>query len=168
MKKWIISVVALLLIFLIWQSVSVYNHTFKTQEKVESKMEKTVKEKANLKSVSSITTYYGDETYYVGRGKTKKNEKVIVWMPKNQKKHDMIVKKVSQGITKKEVKEKVQADKNPEEIKSIRLGVTKDDQTNKEYPAWEVTYVDSENRFTYYYVAFETGKFTKLYRLYQS
>jgi uncharacterized protein YpmB len=83
-------------------------------------------------------------------------------MPKS-KKQTAVLKKASSGITKEKAISIVKNDKNPQEIKSVRLGIE-----NKK-PLWEVTYVDKDKKhLTYYYLDFSSGEFIKRYSLSQS
>jgi uncharacterized protein YpmB len=161
MKKWGI----IMIVFVILAGIgtaSIYVKSVQPKQDAEEQAAQKAKKVYDLKEIIGTQTYYGSHTYYIVNAKNKKNEKVIIWVPKNDKKRDMIVKKENSGISREEVISLVQKERNPEEIKSIRLGM------ENEIPLWEITYVDHDNSFTYYYVNFQTGKFLKRYSMYQT
>ncbi|MDQ0244042.1 uncharacterized protein YpmB [Bacillus fengqiuensis] len=161
MKKWGI-IISLFLILVGLGASNLYFKALQPKRDAEEQAVQKAKEVYDLKEIISTHTYYGSYTYYIVKAKNKKNEKVIVWVPKNEKKHDMIVRKESSGISRDKVISIVQKERSPEKIKSIRLAM------ENELPMWEVTYIDEKNSFTYYYVDFQTGEFLKRYSMYQT
>lgn len=161
MKKWGI-IISLFLILVGIGASNLYFKALQPKRDAEKQAVQKVREAYDLAEVSSTDTYYGSHTYYIVKAKNKKNEKVIVWVPKNEKKHDMIVRKESSGVSREKVISIVQKERSPEKIKSIRLAM------ENKLPMWEVTYIDEKNSFTYYYVDFQTGEFLKRYSMYQT
>lgn len=161
MKKWGI-IISLFLILVGIGASNLYFKALQPKRDAEKQAVQKVRETYDLAEVSSTDTYYGSDTYYIVKAKNKKNEKVIVWVPKNEKKHDMIVRKESSGVSRDKVISIVQKERSPEKIKSIRLAM------ENKLPMWEVTYIDEKNSFTYYYVDFRTGEFLKRYSMYQT
>ncbi len=47
----------------------------------------------------------------------------------------------------------------PKEIMKVKLGFEND------VPLWEVTYIDDDNRYSYYYLEFKDGKFLRRYSI---
>ncbi|MFC3884214.1 DUF5590 domain-containing protein [Bacillus songklensis] len=161
MKKWGIIII----VFIILAGLGMTNVYFKSVESkrdAEGQAVQKAKKVYDLNEIISTQTYYGSHTYYIIKAKNKKNEKVIIWVPKNDKKRDMIVKKENSGMSREEVISLVQKERHPEKIKSVRLGMEND------LPLWEITYVNQDNSFTYYYVNFQTGEFLKRYSIYQT
>jgi len=161
MKKWGI-IISLFLILVGLGASNLYFKALQPKRDAEKQAVQKAREAYDLAEVSSTDTYYGSRTYYIVKAKNKKNEKVIVWVPKNVKKHDMIVRKENSGISRDKVISIVQKERSPEKIKSIRLAM------ENKLPMWEVTYVDEKNSFTYYYVDFQTGEFLKRYSMYET
>ncbi|HWO95503.1 MAG TPA: DUF5590 domain-containing protein [Bacillus sp. (in: firmicutes)] len=161
MKKWGI-IISLFMILVGLGASNLYYKALQPKRDAEKQAAQKAKEAYDLDEISSTYTYYGSHTYYIVKAKNKKNEKVIVWVPKNEKKHDMIVRKESSGISRDKVISIVQKERSPEKIKSIRLAM------ENKLPMWEVTYIDEKNSFTYYYVDFQTGEFLKRYSMYQT
>ena len=159
MKKWGI-IISVFLILVGLGGANIYFKALQPKHDAEQQAVQKARKTYDLAEVSSADTYYGSHTYYIVKAKNKKNEKVIVWVPKNEKKHDMIVRKESSGISQDKVISIVQKERSPEKIKSIRLAM------ENKLPMWEVTYMDKKNSFTYYYVDFQTGEFLKRYSMY--
>lgn len=159
MKKWFIGIVVVVCLVAGWQTHSIYKAAVNDVQADEKKASAKAKEDFNLNSVTSTQAYFGDHTFYVVEGTNNKNEDVIAWVPKSQK-QKAVLKKVADGITKEQAIEIVQRDRDPKEIKSVRLGI------ENEKPLWEVTYIDQEEKhLTYYYLDFTSGEFMKRYSL---
>ncbi|MEH7198263.1 cell wall elongation regulator TseB-like domain-containing protein [Priestia megaterium] len=162
MKKLIIVAVAAVLLIIGGISFSIYHSSVKDVQSAEEKAASQAKKEFNFKSVTSTQPYFGNHAFYVVEGTNRSNQKVIAWMPKS-KKQTAVLKKASSGITKEKAISIVKNDKNPQEIKSVRLGI------EKKKPLWEVTYVDKDKKhLTYYYLDFSSGEFIKRYSLSQS
>ncbi|HZG72100.1 MAG TPA: DUF5590 domain-containing protein [Chondromyces sp.] len=123
-------------------------------EQAEEKAIAIAKEKAAITSVSDFYIYNSRSTYYTILGENKKKQQVVVWIPKGKEKK-ITIKKASDGITEKQAIQKLEAEKNPEEILSVRLGM------EKIGPVWELIYLDQNNQLNYYYVLFENGEWWK-------
>ncbi|TYR79938.1 hypothetical protein FZC66_12410 [Priestia megaterium] len=162
MKKWIIGIVVLVCLVIGWQTHAIYKAAVNDVQSAEQKAADRAKADFKLKSVTDTQAYFGDHTFYIVEGKNAKAENVIAWVPKS-KKQKSILKKASSGISKEQAISIVEQERNPKEIKSVRLGI------ENNIPLWEVTYVDQEKKhLTYYYVDFTNGEFMKRYSLKQS
>lgn len=169
MKKWL-YIIPLLLVIIIWQATTLYLESMSYQKNGEKKA--IAFAEVHVKDLSSITDaeyYHGRLAYTVLYGTNEKNEDIIIWVPDSKKKGKLIIKKTSEGWSKEKVKKYVIANQNPLKLKDIRLGaeVIKDNRTNKTEttPLWEITYIDQEKRFTYYFMKFDDGSFVKRYSL---
>jgi uncharacterized protein YpmB len=87
------------------------------------------------------------------RGKVKKGESIIVWIPDKSK--EVFVRKTKDGLSKEEAVQKLLQEKNPKKIISVRLGM------EKNIPLWEIYYRSQNNLINYYYVHFDTGEWLK-------
>jgi len=123
----------------------------------------------DLRTINDVDYYHGTIAYNIVYGTNEKNEEIIVWVPYDTSNSKFIVKKSNEGWSKEKVKKYVIANENPLKLINIRLGaeVIKDHRTNKieTTPLWEVTYIDQENRYTYYFLKFVDGSFVKKYSL---
>jgi uncharacterized protein YpmB len=161
MKKWGI-IILLLLVLAGLGAANLYVQALQPKRDAEHLAALKAQQTYDLEEVTDTYTYYGSETYYIVKAKNEKNEKVIVWVPKNKEKHDMIVRKENSGISRDKVISIVQKERSPEKIQSIRLGM------ENRLPMWEITYVDEKDSFTYYYIDFQTGEFLKRYSMYRT
>ncbi|MFP7484775.1 DUF5590 domain-containing protein [Priestia filamentosa] len=160
MRKWFMIGGSIIVALFVWLCADIY-HSSISAEKVEKGDISILTKQYKLKNVEPISTYYGKKTYYIASGENEKGENVIAWVPEKAKKGDVIVRKKEGIISKERVESIVKQDRNPEEIKSIRLAVSPNGKT----PLWEVTYTDDENRLTYYYVTIGSGDFYRRYSL---
>ncbi|MBD1381671.1 cell wall elongation regulator TseB-like domain-containing protein [Metabacillus arenae] len=115
-------------------------------------------DKAEFSSVEKIDSFYGKEEYYIVHGK-KNGENVVAWVPEDTKKK-IVVKKQSSGVSSEEVLSKLKQERNPKKIVNIQLGISEKDGL-----LWEVKYIDTKDRLTYYYVTFEDGTFIKRFSI---
>ncbi|MBC6975527.1 DUF5590 domain-containing protein [Bacillus sp. Xin] len=156
MKKWIFAIIIVIVAIGLY-GVHVYNATMEKKIPKESKVVEIAKEKAKLTKVKNVEYYNGKSSYTVVQGVDEKGEKIIVWVP--EKKGDVLVKKQSEGISEKDALQIVTKEQKPKQFLKVKLGA------ENNVPLWEVTYIDDENRYTYYYLAFQDGKFLKRYSI---
>ncbi|WP_410981976.1 DUF5590 domain-containing protein [Bacillus cereus] len=156
MKKWIFAIIIVIVAIGLY-GVHVYNATMEKKIPKESKVVEIAKEKAKLTKVKNVEYYNGKSSYAVVQGVDEKGEKIIVWVP--EKKGDVLVKKQSEGISEKDALQIVTKEQKPKQFLKVKLGA------ENNVPLWEVTYIDDENRYTYYYLAFQDGKFLKRYSI---
>ena len=109
--------------------------------------------------MKSVDYYNGKSAYIVVQGTDEKGEQLIVWVPE---KKGYCSKEKSEGISEKEAiqrtieqvgNESKESKSKPKEIMKVKLGFEND------VPLWEVTYIDDDNRYSYYYLEFKDGKF---------
>ncbi|PEY37752.1 peptidase M4 [Bacillus cereus] len=156
MKKWIFAIIIVIVAIGLY-GVHVYNATMEKKIPKESKAVEIAKEKAKLTKVKSVDYYNGESSYAVVKGVDEKGEKIIVWVP--EKKGDVLVKKQSEGISEKDALQIVAKEQKPKQFLKAKLGA------EENVPLWEVTYIDDENRYSYYYLAFKDGKFIQRYSI---
>ncbi|WP_017755548.1 cell wall elongation regulator TseB-like domain-containing protein [Calidifontibacillus oryziterrae] len=167
MKKWLFFI-SLLLIFVIWQASYIYMESIGGLKKEEQDAISYAKKHTNLIQATDVEYYHGSSAYYIVYGRSKYNEDLIVWVPASED-GELLTRLVNQGWKKEKVRSHVMESQNPLEIIDIRLGaeVMKDNRTEKTeiIPLWEVTYIDQQNRYTYYFIKFIDGSFVKRYSL---
>ncbi|ABO67460.1 MULTISPECIES: DUF5590 domain-containing protein [Geobacillus] len=155
MKKW--GWLALIFLgILIWQAWSIYGEAMVPKRSMVEKAFARAKEAVGLVDVKKVYTYYGDEACTVFIGRTKQEETdVVVWVP--EKKGDIVVKKANSGISEAEARAILQRDRHPQRVIDVTLGM------EKGVPLWELTYIDAEGRYSFYYLHFADGSFLKRY-----
>ncbi|MCM3114600.1 DUF5590 domain-containing protein [Neobacillus sp. MER 74] len=152
MKKWII-VLSIIVLAFCGLLIKVYLSALDPVKTAETKAVSRAQEKISLKEVEDFHIYNGIETINVIEGKSKNGDKIIVWMPEKSK--EIIVRKAKNGLTKEEAIQKLQQEKSPKKIISVRLGM------EKNIPLWEIYYRSNNNLINYYYVHFDTGEWLK-------
>ena len=152
MKKWIIILLIFVLAFLGFL-IKVYFSAVSPVKTAEKKAVHLANKEITLKEVEDFHIYNGIETVNVIEGTTKKDEKVIVWIPEKSK--EIFIRKAKNGLTKEAAIQKLQQEKSPKKIISVRLGM------EKNIPLWEIYYRSNNNLINYYYVHFDTGEWLK-------
>ncbi|MBM7647962.1 uncharacterized protein YpmB [Bacillus ectoiniformans] len=153
MKKFIFIIFIPIFIFFI-AALTLYNSAQKPYVKAEEKAAAAARNDAGIVTVTDFYLYHGQETYYVLKGQTEKNVEKVVWIPKDKKKKQT-VRTYKEGVTKEQALKKLMSEQKPEELLSIKLGMEK----NK--PVWEITFVNSRQQLSYYYLLFDSGKWLK-------
>ncbi|MEH7224316.1 DUF5590 domain-containing protein [Bacillus sp. JJ1566] len=151
MKKWIIGILILLLIITIWRGVNIYQTALDPLIKYEAKGNEIALDKTPIETIEDSYTYFGTKAYQVVIGKNDKDEKLIAWIP--EKKGEIVTRFESDGITENEAVAILKKERNPQEIRSVKLGL------EDNIPIWEIIYIGSDNRLTYHKLYFETGKY---------
>lgn len=152
-KKWVITIAALVALALIVQIVYLYSSV---QGRLGNELDQAAakaKQSQHLKKVLNVTYYHGTTAYDVVEGVNKKGKKVYVWVP--DKKGKTLVKPVNGGWNKARVKQYAESHLHPKRLISIRLGA------EKNIPVWEITYIDQNGRYAFYYLRFNNGEWVK-------
>ncbi|CAI8700624.1 MULTISPECIES: cell wall elongation regulator TseB-like domain-containing protein [Bacillus] len=156
MKKWIFAIIIVIVAIGLY-GVHVYNATMEKKIPKESKVVEIAKEKAKLTKVKTVDYYNGKSSYAVVQGVDEKGEQIIVWVP--EKKGNVLVRKKNEGISEKKALQIVAGERKPKELVKAKLGAEND------VPLWEITYIDQEGRYTYYYLEFQDGKYAGYYSI---
>lgn len=156
MKKWILFL-SLFFIIIFWQSFDIYQKAVAPKKLTEKQAVNIARDQADLQTIQNVTSYYGNKSYSVVKGLNDKDEKMIVWVPQNGE--ILTIRKASSGISKEEAVNILQKDQQPNKIVKAVLGL------EKGIPVWEITYLDEQNRYSFYYIDFQHGKFIKRYSL---
>jgi uncharacterized protein YpmB len=154
-KKWILLMMGIFVIAA-WQTYYLYSQVQAEPHQEEKRAIETAKKSKDLKSITNVEHFFKNETYYVVEGKNEYGTDMIVWVGDGE----MIYSDIANGgLSEREMIDYVKKNYNAEKIIDSRLGM------EDEIPLWEVTFLDDENRYTYYYGYFETGKRYEIYRL---
>lgn len=158
MKRW--GIIFLIFLCIVsWQTVSVYRAAMAPKQTLIEMAKQRAAQKVAFANIDAVDTYYGEKAYVVLEGTDKKGTKKIVWVP--VKGGHIVVKRAKSGITKQEAIAKLTAERQPKEIISAKLGM------EKGVPLWELTYIEQDNRYSFYYLSFEDGTFLKRYSFQQ-
>lgn len=150
MYKWIAIILSCIMIAL-GISGCVYNKATAPVKKAREAAEARLKTETDIKNVDEFYLYNGSQTYYVAVGKNKEGKEVAAWIPEN-KKEEVHVKNMSDGVSKQDAINKLLSEKKIKEILGVRLGM------EKTLPVWELSYLDGNSNLNYYYIHFDTGK----------
>ena len=151
-KKWFL-IISFVVIIIITIGTIVYLNAIQPLKSAEEKAIEIAMAETPLTVVDEFNIYNGEETYYVLQGKNGDGTKLIVWVP--EKKGKLMVKKASDGITKKQAIDTVSAEIATDSIITVKLGM------EKGIPLWEVHSRTKGNLLNYYSVEFETGEWLK-------
>ncbi|MFX3622789.1 MAG: DUF5590 domain-containing protein [Ectobacillus sp.] len=163
MKKWVLIAILAVLVVISY-SVYIYKETMGGKLQGEAKALIVAKEKKNLKKVTNVDYYNGMTSYKVVQGADNKGVQWIVWVP--SKRGKVLSSKKTDGISSEEAirilredNRPFMQDKQPKQIIKVKLGAEND------VPLWEITYIDHDNRYTYYYLNFKDGKYAGVYSI---
>ncbi|WP_066294383.1 cell wall elongation regulator TseB-like domain-containing protein [Bacillus sp. FJAT-29937] len=152
MKK-VIIISLLILAIILGSGVIVYVNAVEPVKAAEKEAIERAMTETRLWKAEDFQLYHGLETYYVIKGVNKAGTSIYVWVP--EKEGQIIVRKVTDGVSKQEAINKLKEEKNPKKIISVRLGM------EKNIPLWEIYYRTEGNLINYYYVDFKTGEWLK-------
>jgi uncharacterized protein YpmB len=153
MKKWISIIMAAVVIVICTASVLLYQTARAPVEEEFEQASKRVLDETPIKEIEKASNYHGAKAYTVVIGKDRNKEKMVAFVP--EKKGEIIVKKWADGISKEQAINKLNDEKNPEEILSVRIG------HESVGPVWEITYLDSQKNLNYFYMLFSNGEWWK-------
>ncbi|AJD91274.1 hypothetical protein JMA_19570 [Jeotgalibacillus malaysiensis] len=153
MKKWILLLTAVVLVFIIC-FVLIY---FTAKQQVNSELE-VAEEAAEAEgmNISDSYHYHGSEAYYVVTG-TIDGEEQLYFYPENNE-LDTVLIPVEGGVQEQQVIEMLNEDDQPQKILSSKIGM------ESVGPVWEVIYRDEDELLNYYYVKFESGDWWRTIR----
>ena len=156
LKKWLIIASVLILCF-IGFVVGANVKGMQPKNKAADAAFEVAKAEVDMKTVDDFYLYNGLESYSVVIGTTNGGQKMIVWIPENDKKQ-IVTMNAASGKTKEDILSMVEKNINAENIISIKLGM------ENNVPLWEVTYKNNAGKYNYDYYDFKTGEWLKYYR----
>lgn len=151
MKKWIIIICTLTVIFLLWQIVSIYHTAMSPIREDENEAAQIAKEEKNLHTINEVYTYNGTNSYTIIQGMDDKDEEIIIWF--DEEKKIALTANAKDGIAKKDVMKYVDTNRKPAEVISVSLAM------ENEIPLWEIKFKDQNDRYNLYYIKFEDGEY---------
>ncbi|WP_078428471.1 DUF5590 domain-containing protein [Alkalihalobacterium alkalinitrilicum] len=157
MKKWVITIVCLLLLTTTGLSVYFYKMMRSPIDEHEQLAVQRVLNDTDVETVEGVSFYHGTESYIVIQGLNTEDKPVIAWVGNEDER--IIVKNADDGLSKEEVMQFAIRELAPKKLISTRLGM------ENRLPIYEITYIDENDRYSFYYITFEDGTFVKRYSL---
>ncbi|WAA10583.1 DUF5590 domain-containing protein [Fervidibacillus albus] len=164
-KKFILFLFFLIIIALFSGSIILYKTAFDGIKWNKELAIDLVLQETEMEAVDDVEWFHYNETYYVVYGTTKDGEDMIVWIPKSDS-NNYVVKMADEGLSEQEVIERFQnglndftTDDYPKEIVRVKLGIVDD------FPAYEITYIDQKDRYSFIYIDFYKGEWYRVYHL---
>lgn len=155
MKKWIFIMMGVLAL-IGWQLYMLYSGIVDGQAQKFAKAATTAQQRYDLKDVIDVTYYHGTVSYEVVKALNQHDETIFIWFPEDG---EPFFKRASEGMNKSEVKQYALKTLNTKELIDIRLGA------ENNFPFWEITYIDENDRYTFYYLSFDGDHWVKTIRL---
>ncbi|MFK4997777.1 DUF5590 domain-containing protein [Bacillus sp. N9] len=121
MKKWIV-LISLFIIAFSTTAVVVYIKAREPMKAAQTIAESRARNEAGITEIEKFYLYNGNTTVYTIIGKQSDGNQIVVWVPEDKKKN-MITRKISEGITEQEAIHKLYQEQRPEELLSVRLGL---------------------------------------------
>ncbi|WP_209122630.1 DUF5590 domain-containing protein [Alkalihalobacillus sp. BA299] len=156
MQKWVITIVCLLILIGGGLFAYFYQTIRSSINEQEQLAVQRVLSDTDITTVEEVSIYHGTKPYTVILGQSKEN-RVVAWVGNEEER--IIVKNAKDGLRKEEVKQFALAELAPKKLIAIRLGM------ENHLPIYEITYLDENDRYTFYYITFEDGTFVKRYSL---
>lgn len=158
MKKWVITIVCVLLLTAIGISIYFYQSMRSPITEQEQLAIARVLGETEVSIIQNVSFYHGTEPYVVIKGQQEEGgENFIVWV--GQEDESVVVKPANAGLSKEQVRQFAINELAPKKLLAVRLGL------ENRLPIYEITYIDENDRYSFYYITFEDGTFVKRYSL---
>ncbi len=122
-----------------------------------------------VSSVDRVHYYNGNRAFHIIEGETNESEPVYVWVEQIESEDEndgaepvVVTRAQEAGISKSEARQIAEERLDIDELKQIRLGMI--GQT----PVFEIVYIDTDERYSFYYINFEDGSYIRHYQLRQN
>lgn len=178
MKGWITAVT--LIIFMI-AGMTVYLLYTAAKDPLEDREQDAVefaRQHVTFQEVESIDYYHGTRAYQIINTQNDEGEHIYIWVEERfsvdepiihddfetdikqeeEEPRRIIVRKQSDGISKEDVHVHIQDTLSINRLNSVKLGMI------GRTPVYEVNYISSEGRQSYYFVTFEEGRYVRHYQ----
>lgn len=145
-------------VFIIGLIFYVYYSATKPIKDAEQQAIEIAKERVKINNIVETSFFNGDEPYHIIRATNENDQEIVIWV--SEKKPDrIIVEYAKNGLTKEQVKKYALSQLDIKELQDIRIGIKHD------IPVWEITFIDSDNRYNFYYLTFNGKTWIESYRL---
>lgn len=153
MKKWGIVIAVVAAVVIIWETWSLYYGVEKKLDQEFAQASATARQHYHVKKILNVTYYHGTKAYDVVKAVNQHGKKEFIWIPYGKGKS--YVRSARSGWGKGKVIQLVQQQLHPKKLISVRLGI------EEHIPVWEVSYIDQNNRYTFYYLRYDNGEWLK-------
>lgn len=158
MKKWVFISIIVIFLFAIIQSAYLYHNASKPFSIEQERAIKIAKNSVEINDILEVTFFNGDESYQVVRALDEQNEEIIIWVPE-KKPDDIMIEKARNGLTEEQVEKYARSEFDIKKLQNVRIGM------KYNIPVWEITFIDSNDRYSFYYLHFDGKTWIENYRL---
>lgn len=156
MKKFLLLLILFIIVALVIKGIYFYQSILDPLKSEQQQVLDFINEEYSIQAITGIDYFHGETAYHVISA-TIDGEEMIIWVPYTL--DQTTIRNINEGITEEGVRSIVQAELNPKNIVSIKLGM------ENNIPLYEVVYIDQENRYSFYYLTFKNGRFLKHFQL---
>ena len=154
MKKWILSVLVVAVVFICSAMGILYTVAKNPQDTEFERVSKLVQDQELIDEVETVYSYNSVKSYIAVIGTTAEQEPVAYLVDKENYQSAFEVR-LSTGVTQEYAEDLVKENQAVKEILYTKLGY------EEVGPVWEVTFVNEDNALSYTYVNFITGEWWK-------
>lgn len=154
MKKWILSILIIGVVFICSAMGIVYTVAKNPQDTEFERVSKLVQDQELIEEVEAVYSYNSVKSYITVIG-TSAEEEPVAYLVDKENYQSAFEVKLSSGVTKEYAEDLVMQNQAVKEILYTKLGY------EEVGPVWEVTFVNADNALSYTYVNFITGDWWK-------
>ncbi|GGA61493.1 hypothetical protein [Ornithinibacillus halotolerans] len=149
--KWIIVAIILILIASTIFLTILYNDIQDTKTEGYQQVEERVLNNTDLSSVTTIETFQSEAFFWIARGTTEADERLIVFVPEDQE-SDLIIVNEAEVLLEETIKNGWKENCNNCDLVEINPAIV----NNK--LLWEIIYYDESDRYVLEYVSMSDGE----------
>lgn len=159
--RWTLIIIAILIIGCFIYGIFLYKDIQQSKTESYPKAVDEVLQETDVETISDVTHFYGEETYYVVYGVTADQEEKIVFVPEKGEDNAVTILDIADIMASEEVTSLWQSECNNCELIKIVPAMI-DSET-----LWEITYRDESDRYVIDYVSIYDGASFEQYRFRQ-
>ncbi|HEY9569503.1 MAG TPA: DUF5590 domain-containing protein [Metalysinibacillus sp.] len=152
MKKWLITVVSVVIIAGLAIGITLLVSAQSSYRNVEKKATDLALTEKVITSANDAYVYNGSLAYITVIGTDKNNDKKAIFVPANFSKKAIQQVWLDDGLSKRDALTKLQEQAEVESVLHTKLGY------EEPGAVWEITYIDSEDQLNYMYYQHENGE----------
>ncbi|UTR14665.1 DUF5590 domain-containing protein [Salipaludibacillus sp. LMS25] len=187
MKAWIIAISVMVVIGIVAFSIYIYNITLDPLTLRQDQAVAIAREEVDLEEVNDVQYYHGRRSYQVIDGMNSAGDEIYIWVEEltekdedqrddntdnneeasdnNEESEDeeewkptIKTRLHSDGLTSEEALEIARSELDMKKVNSVKLGMA------GSTPVYEVSYIDTSDRHSFYYLKFEDGTYIRHYQ----
>lgn len=159
--KWGIGVVCLVLVSCFIYSVYLYYEVQQNKTARYENIKENVLQSTDISTIEKIEQYHGEKAYFILYGVTDDNKQKLIFYPSERKKEDLTIIEKSEIIPEETIKKGWNSQCKNCELIEIAPAIVDDK------PVWEITFIDSSNRYVIDYLSIYDAKRIEQIRLKQ-